>query len=79
MFKFSSFNNMFAIEHCYYLLCVILIFICLLQELSDIRPTPLHNVMPAQLHNMVPMFTNVQSTHFQNVASTHLHDNRLRR
>lgn len=48
-------------------------------ELSDIRPTPLHNVMPAQLHNMVPMFTNVQSTHFQNVASTHLHDNRLRR
>ncbi|PPD82358.1 hypothetical protein GOBAR_DD20713 [Gossypium barbadense] len=50
-------------------------------EMSDMRPTHLHNVMPpTQLHNMVPtMFTNVASTHFQNVAATHLHDNRLHR
>ncbi|PPR96951.1 hypothetical protein GOBAR_AA23718 [Gossypium barbadense] len=50
-------------------------------EMSDMRPTQLHNVMPpTQLHNMVPtMFTNVPSTHFQNVAATHLHDNRLHR
>ncbi|GMI92369.1 CHLOROPLAST DIVISION MUTANT 25, FAR1-related sequence 4 [Hibiscus trionum] len=50
-------------------------------ELSDMRPTPMHNVMPpAQLHDMVPtMFTNVASTHFQNVAAAHLHDNRLHR
>ncbi|GMI81579.1 CHLOROPLAST DIVISION MUTANT 25, FAR1-related sequence 4 [Hibiscus trionum] len=50
-------------------------------ELSDTRPTPIHNVMPpTQLHNMVPaMFTNVASTRFQNVAAAHLHDNRLHR
>ncbi|KAK6235629.1 hypothetical protein QUC31_019360 [Theobroma cacao] len=49
-------------------------------ELSDMRPTPMHNVMPTQLHNMVPtMLTNVASTHFHNVAATHLHDNRLQR
>ena len=60
--------------------CNLKIFVRLLQELSDVRPTPLRNVMPTQLHHMVPtMFRNVASTHSHNVAATHLHDNGLHR
>ena len=37
---------------------MLLLFVCLLKEFSNIRPTPLHNVMLRQLRNMVPtMFT----------------------
>ncbi|KAJ0020638.1 hypothetical protein Pint_31171 [Pistacia integerrima] len=52
---------------------------CHQMELSDMRPTQLHNFVPTQLQVLPTMFHNVPTTQFHNVTTTHLPDNRLPR
>ncbi|KAJ0083411.1 hypothetical protein Patl1_29635 [Pistacia atlantica] len=52
---------------------------CHQMELSDMRPTQLHNFVPTQLQVLPTMFHNVPTTQFHNVTTTNLPDNRLPR
>ncbi|GAY41404.1 hypothetical protein CUMW_059190 [Citrus unshiu] len=52
---------------------------CHQMELSDMRPTQLHNFVQTPLQVLPTMFHNVAPTQFHNVPTTHLLDSRLPR